>query len=67
VVTVITVVALAGVVALVAVAITVGILDNAQRAAWRRVAAERRQRWEARQLSGGGGAPPAWEPSRDDD
>jgi hypothetical protein len=30
------------------VAIVVGIMDAAQASAWRRIAAERRMRWEAR-------------------
>jgi hypothetical protein len=34
---------------LVVVAVVVGIADAAQAAAWRQVARERRERWEARQ------------------
>jgi hypothetical protein len=39
----------AGVVFLVLVAIVVGIVDAAQASRWRRIAAERREEWEARQ------------------
>jgi hypothetical protein len=38
----------AGVGLIAVVAIVVGVVDAAQAAAWRRVAAERRRRWEAR-------------------
>ncbi len=42
----------AGVAFIVVVAIVVGIVDAANAASWREVAAERRQRWEeARRLS----------------
>jgi hypothetical protein len=34
---------------LVLVAIVVGIVDAAQASTWRQIAAERRERWEARQ------------------
>lgn len=40
---------LAGIVLITVVAIVVGIVDAAQAPAWRRIAAERRERWEARQ------------------
>jgi hypothetical protein len=40
---------IAGLVFLVLVAIVVGIVDTTQRPRWRRIAAERRERWEARQ------------------
>jgi hypothetical protein len=39
----------AGVIFLVLVAIVVGIVDAAQAPRWRRIAAERREQWEARQ------------------
>lgn len=39
---------IAGVGFIVVVAIVVGIVDAARAAAWRRVAAERREVWEAR-------------------
>jgi hypothetical protein len=49
-------------VALIAVlAIVVGIADAAQRPAARRRAAERRERWEARQLTYHGPADEAWD------
>ena len=38
-----------GVGLLVVVAVVVGILDAAQAAAWRAIAAQRRELWEARQ------------------
>jgi hypothetical protein len=47
VVTVITLIA-AGIAFIVVVAIVVGIVDATQAPAWRRVAAERREQWEAR-------------------
>jgi hypothetical protein len=40
---------IAGLVFLAAAAIVVGIIDAAQAARWREIAAERRERWEARQ------------------
>lgn len=52
----------AGLAALIAIAVTVGVMENAQRSAWRRVAAERRHRWEARQSYGSG-----YDPDWDDD
>lgn len=51
----------AGLAALIAIAVTVAVMENAQRSAWRRVAAERRH-WEARQSDGSGD-----DPDRDDD
>jgi hypothetical protein len=39
-----------GLVALVLVAIVVGIVDAHQAATWRQIAAERRENWEARHL-----------------
>jgi hypothetical protein len=45
---VITIVA-AGIGIILVVAVIVGIVDAAQAAAWRRVAAERRETWEAKQ------------------
>jgi hypothetical protein len=47
VVTVITLIAV-GIAFIVVVAIVVGIVDAAQAAAWRSVAAERREQWEAK-------------------
>ena len=41
---------LGGVAFIVVVAIVVGIVDAFQAPAWRRIAAERRENWEARQL-----------------
>lgn len=40
---------IAGLGFIAAVAIVVGIVDAAQASAWRRIAAERRENWEARQ------------------
>lgn len=40
---------LVGVAVLIAIAITVGIMDAKQDAVWRAIAAERRKRWEADQ------------------
>lgn len=48
----------AGVGFLVLVAIVVGIVDARQAARWRRIAAERREQWEARQLQLHGGVDP---------
>lgn len=43
------VVAVAGVLALGIAAVVIGVVDSAQSAAWRRIAAERRKAWERRQ------------------
>jgi hypothetical protein len=40
---------IAGLAFLAAAAIVVGIIDAAQAARWREIAAERRERWESRQ------------------
>jgi hypothetical protein len=59
----------AGIVFLAVAAIVVGIVDATQAATWRRVAAERRERWEERVLELHGGIEPATEfdSSWDDD
>lgn len=38
-----------GLVLLALVAVVVGVVDAAQASAWRRIAADRRERWESRQ------------------
>lgn len=43
------IVAIAGIAFIVIVAIVVGIVDSMQAPAWRRIAAERRNNWYARQ------------------
>jgi hypothetical protein len=51
---IITVIAV-GIGLLIVVAIVVGIVDATQASTWREVAAERRRRWEARQVEFHGG------------
>lgn len=53
----------AGVGFLVVVAVVVGIVDAARASAWRRIAAERRHSWEARQpeFHGVDSAEPDWD------
>ncbi|MCO1661090.1 hypothetical protein [Pseudonocardia humida] len=55
---------IAGIAAIVVVAIAVGIFDAIQAASWREVAAERREKWEERvhELHGGfEAADPDWD------
>lgn len=55
------VVAVAGILALAITAVVIGVVDSAQSAAWRRIAAERRKTWESRQqLLGHGRHVDAW-------
>jgi hypothetical protein len=49
---------------IVVIAVVVGIVDAAHASAWRRIAAERRRNWEARQLEPHG---EVWSDSWDDD
>ncbi|MGH3588732.1 MAG: hypothetical protein ACRDQ0_20680 [Pseudonocardia sp.] len=59
---------IAGLVFLALVAIVVGIVDAVQASTWRRIAAERRERWEARQPQMHGIDPYAgYDPEWDDD
>jgi hypothetical protein len=44
-------IAVAGIAFIVIVAVVVGIMDVVQARTWRRIAAERRENWEARQLA----------------
>ena len=62
-----TIVIVAGIIAITVAAIVVGIVDARRAADWRRVAAERREKWEerVRELHGGIEAPA--EPDWDDD
>jgi hypothetical protein len=48
----------AGLAFIIAVAVTVGVVDALQAPTWRRIAAERRERWESRQLQLHGGPDP---------
>ena len=57
----------AGIGFLVLVAIVVGIVDARQATTWRRIAAERRERWEARQPQLHGLDPGADHSTHDDD
>lgn len=41
--------ALVGLAVIVLAAVTIGVTESAQRAAWRRIAGERRRSWERRQ------------------
>jgi hypothetical protein len=57
-----------GLLSIVVIAIVVGVVDAFQASAWRRIAAERRESWEARQLELHGPGPqqvslrdPAWD------
>jgi hypothetical protein len=51
-----------GIAAVVVLAIVVQIVDAVQAAKWRQIAAERRERWEARQLQHHGvGADADWD------
>ena len=43
-------IAVAGIAFIIVVAVVVGIMDVVQARTWRRIAAERRENWEARQL-----------------
>jgi hypothetical protein len=49
---------------IIVIAIVVGIVDAAQASRWRRIAAERRASWEARQLQLHG--PEPYDPWEDD-
>ena len=57
----------AGIGLLVVVAIVVGIVDARRAATWRQIAAERRERWEARQPQLHGADPYAVHHPHDDD
>jgi hypothetical protein len=54
-----------GIAVIVLIAIVVGIVDARSAGSWRRVAAERRRDWEARQLEPHGGEP--WTDTWQDD
>ncbi|MFP5068977.1 hypothetical protein ACLFMI_04840 [Pseudonocardia nantongensis] len=47
--TVLVMLALAGLVVMILTAVVIGVTDSAQRGAWRRIADERRRSWERRQ------------------
>jgi hypothetical protein len=61
-----TIVIVAGIITIAVVAIVVGVVDAHRAADWRRIAAERREKWEerVRETHGGIEAP---EPDWDDD
>lgn len=64
-----TIVIVAGIIAIAVVAIVVGVVDAHRAADWRQVAAERREKWEERVREMHGGVEPAepGEPDWDDD
>jgi hypothetical protein len=51
----------AGVVMIALIAVVVGIVDAAHAAAWREIAAQRREQWSARQPEFHGVEPDAWD------
>lgn len=50
-----------GIVMIALIAVVVGIVDAAQSAAWREIAAQRRENWQARQPEFHGVEPDAWD------